>query len=260
MFEELEIKRVSLEAGILVLKDKVVREVPFTIIVNGEQLATLLASPLQLKELAVGYLYVEGFIPSADEISSLIIDQNTFIAKLEIKKQLSIAELSKKRVITSGCGRNISFYNFEDFKSCVPVQSPLKIEAKIILDLIAEFQKKSTIFKETGGVHSAAVCQAGAIISFAEDLGRHNAVDKVIGGLVLAGQTAEDKFLLLSGRISSEMLLKAARIGMPIIVSRSAPTDMAIRLAKQFKITLVGFARGQRMNIYSEEGRILCQK
>lgn len=260
MFEEIEIKRISLKEGTISLKDKVAREVPFTVKLNNAQIATLLASPSKLKELAVGYLYVEGFISSLSDIRSIIVDGKTFTAVFETKNKISADELQKKRVITSGCGRNISFYNFEDFKNCPSVKSDFRVEAECVLSLMKEFQTRSEIFKETGGVHSAALCDGDKIIDFAEDIGRHNAVDKIIGGMVLRGDSAGDKFLLLSGRISSEMLLKTVRIGIPIIISRSAPTDMAVRLAKQLKVSLAGFARGSRMNIYSEERRISCQK
>lgn len=260
MFEEIEIKRIKLAEGASFLKDKAAREIPFTISVNDQQIATLLASPSKLKELAAGYLYAEGFIIGEAEIKNLLVDEKAFTAAFETGESAGFDQVQKKRVITSGCGRNISFYNFEDFLNCPPVRSDLKVGAEKILELAAEFQKMSEMFKQTGGVHSAALCDKEKIIGFAEDIGRHNAADKVIGALILEGARPDGKFLLLSGRISSEMLLKAARIGFPIIVSRSAPTDLAARLAKQLKIALVGFARGERMNIYSAEERIICQK
>jgi len=100
-------------------------------------------------------------------------------------------------------------------------------------------------------VHSAALCQEDKIVAFAEDIGRHNAVDKIVGEVILKGEETKDKFLLLFGRVSSEILIKAARLGVPLIVSRSAPTNMAIKLAKQLNITLAGFARGERLNLYT---------
>ena len=261
MFETVKIERFDLRKNeTKSLDDKVVTEVPLTIRLNNQELGTLLCSPDKLKELVVGYLLVEGFIEQTADLEDILIDNKAFTAKVKAKKEISLKQVQKNRVVTSGCGRNISFYNFEDFKNCPSVESDLCVTGKVILALMLEFQKKSQVFQETGGVHSAALCQKDQIVSFAEDIGRHNAVDKIVGELLLKGATTEDKFILLSGRISSEMLLKTARIGIPIIVSRSAPTDMAVRLAKQLKITLVGFARGMRMNIYSEKGRVLCQK
>ncbi|MFC1496613.1 formate dehydrogenase accessory sulfurtransferase FdhD [Candidatus Margulisiibacteriota bacterium] len=260
MFEETSIVRIKLKEGAEKKKDRVAREVPFSIKINGAEKITILASPGRLKELAAGYLYAEAWIGHRSEIEELRVNEKAFYATVHLKNKIDPKKIEKERVITSGCGRNISFYNFEDFENCLPLQSDLTVTAGAILKLMQEFQQKSEVFKETGGVHSAALCQKDKIVQFAEDIGRHNAVDKIVGGLVLEGGGAQDKYLLLSGRISSEMLLKASRVGFPIIVSRAAPTDMAVRLAKRLKITLVGFARGSRMNIYSEERRILCQK
>ena len=254
MFEETEIKRLELGKGAASLKDKIVKEVPLTIKLDGEEFATLLASPQKLKELAVGYLYVEGIIKGSSDLKSVELNPKAYIISIDLLEPIKAEDWQKKRVLTSGCGKNISFYNFEDFKNCPPVESDLKVRAKSVLALMNEFQKRSEIFRETGGVHSAALCESEQIISFTEDIGRHNAFDKIVGELILSGISPKDKFLLSSGRISSEMLLKCARIGIPIVVSRSAPTDMAVRLGKQLIITLAGFARGNRMNIYSGGG------
>jgi FdhD protein len=122
--------------------------------------------------------------------------------------------------------------------------------------LQSEFQRKSVLFRETGGVHSAALANGEAIRIFMADIGRHNAIDKVIGKALLSGLNLADLVMLTSGRISSEIVLKVAHCGTPILVSRSAPTDRAVEMAKQVNLTVIGFARGSRMNIYSGEERI----
>jgi len=250
MFEQIKIKRVDLRSGEESLKDKVVAEVPLTIILNDQEFATLLCSPDKLKELAVGHLIAESLISSAKDIVSIDLNEKTSVIRIQLNKKIDQEELNKKRVITSGCGKGQTFYNYRDFTGCEPIASSIKVEPKTILELMNEFQKRSVIFKETGGVHSAALCKEDKIIAFAEDIGRHNAVDKIIGEVYLKGENTKDKFLLLSGRISSEILIKTARLKVPLIVSRSAPTNMAVKLAKQLNISLVGFARGQRLNIY----------
>lgn len=256
MFENIKIKRFETQCGLKPLEDKVVTEVPLTIIINDEELATLLCSPAKLKELAVGYLIAEGFIASADDIVSSDLNDKTTTIRIKTKNPINKTDLDKKRIITSGCGRGQTFYNYRDFSNCQPIESNLKVSAKDILGLVAEFQKKSETFKETGGVHSAALCDGQKIIAFSEDIGRHNAVDKIIGEVILRGENPKDKFLLTSGRISSEILIKAARLSVPLIVSRSAPTNMAVSIAKQLNLTLVGFARGTRLNIYAGAERI----
>jgi len=250
LFEKIKITKIYLRQGSEELLDKVVIEIPLTIILNNQELSTLLCSPDKLKELAIGYLVSESFISSKADIKSVDLNEKTTVARIETNQPLSKEELNKKRIITSGCGRGQTFYNYQDFSGCRPVEAKLNIEPEVILNLMAEFQKKSVVFRETGGVHSAALCQGDKIMAFAEDIGRHNAVDKIIGEVFLKGEETKDKFLLLSGRVSSEILIKAARLGVPLIVSRSAPTNMAIKLAKQLNITLMGFARGKRFNQY----------
>lgn len=251
MYDKLKIKRVDLRSGTENIEDKVVAETPLTIILNKQEFTTLLCSPEKLKELAVGHLVSESLISSAKDIKSIDVNEKTAVVRIEIKQKVNLEELQKRRIITSGCGKGQTFYNYRDFTGCKPIESNLEVNPKTILDLMTEFQKKSVTFKETGGVHSAALCEGKKIIAFAEDIGRHNAVDKIIGEVILKGEDTKDKFLLLSGRISSEILIKAVRLQVPLIVSRSAPTNMAVKLAKQLNISLVGFARGQRLNVYS---------
>jgi len=123
-------------------------------------------------------------------------------------------------------------------------------------EVLIKFSKSSELFTETGGVHSAAISDGKEILVFREDIGRHNAVDKVIGSLVLAGITLSDKILLTSGRISSEIITKVIYAGVPVIISKSAPTQKAIEYAIKENITLIGFARGNSFNIYSNSHRI----
>ncbi|MCK5427578.1 MAG: formate dehydrogenase accessory sulfurtransferase FdhD, partial [Thermodesulfovibrionia bacterium] len=119
------------------------------------------------------------------------------------------------------------------------------------------FQKKSELFRSTGGVHSAALCDAHEMLVFAEDIGRHNAVDKVIGYAFLENIPMQNKILLLSGRLSSEIINKAVRAKVPLLISRAAPTDIAVETAKKYNLTLIGFLRGQKLNVYSNPQRLI---
>ena len=131
------------------------------------------------------------------------------------------------------------------------LKKPIVINHKKILNLINSFSKKSELFLTTGGVHSSALCSENEIIYFEEDIGRHNAVDKIIGRALINGLNFSDKLVLTTGRVSSEILVKIAKHNIPILVSRSAPTSNAINIAKEKNISLIGFARGNRMNIYN---------
>ncbi len=119
-----------------------------------------------------------------------------------------------------------------------------------------EFQRRSDLYRTTGGVHSAALCDSEKILVFSEDVGRHNAVDKIFGRCLLEDIPTDDRMVVTSGRISSEILLKVARRRIPLIASKSAPTDLGVKLANDLGITLLGFVRGKRMNVYANRWRI----
>jgi FdhD protein len=144
-----------------------------------------------------------------------------------------------------------------DAKQLKGFKSELKVPIRSILNLMKEFQKMSELFISTGGVHSTALCDENNIMIFREDIGRHNATDKIVGHCVLENIPLENKFLMTSGRISSEILIKSAKLGMGIVVSRSAPTSLAIEIAEEVGVTVVGFARGNRINVYTYPERII---
>ncbi len=236
-------------------EDQVVKEFPLKIIVNDEEVVTLACSPHYLDELAAGYLYSEGFIEDKSQILQITLVEDAVTVELsEMTK--GMGELPH-RIITSGCGRSTVYTDLYG-TGLVKVRSEVQVIHQRILQLSSELNNLSKLFKETGGVHNTLLgdCQ-GEFLIFREDIGRHNAVDKLVGHLVLNDLTADDKILVTTGRISAEMLLKTARRQIPILVSRSAPTDMAIQLAYRLGVTLIGFARGRRMNIYTHGERVI---
>lgn len=238
-------------------EDKVVIELPLTIILNGSELVTLLCSPTHLKYLSVGFLFSEGLLNSKDEIKRITIDEKRGVARIETTAdKASASETVFKRLITSGCGRGASFYSAADAEGLAEVLSETEISALEIINLVKEFQHRSQIFKDTGGVHSAALCDRNNLLVFHEDIGRHNAVDKIFGQCLLEDIPTENRIIVTSGRISSEITLKVAKRNIPILISKSAPTDAGVKLADKLGITLVGFARGARMNVYANDWRI----
>ena len=162
-----------------------------------------------------------------------------------------------KKTITSGCGRGITFTDTASLKNLPPNKTLITVSPEEIQNLLKEFRSISELFMQTGGVHSAALADRQKIHLFAEDIGRHNAVDKLIGKAFLEGIPVEDKILLSSGRISGEIMTKVIRNRLPIMISRTAPTCMAITYAEDHGITLIGFARGNRMNIYTHPQRVV---
>ena len=238
-------------------EDLVAIELPLTIQLNGKELVTMLCSPSDLDALAVGFLFSEGLLQNRHEIQRIIVDDRRGVVRVRTTNNVELdSEFLFKRIITSGCGRGVSFYSAADAQDLAKVESRTAISVHEALTLVHKFQHHSQTYRETGGVHSAALCDTKDILVFTEDIGRHNAIDKLFGHCVLKEIATDDRIIVTSGRISSEILLKVAKRKIPIIISVSAPTDIAVRLAGDLGITLIGFVRGKRMNVYTSEWRV----
>jgi tRNA-specific 2-thiouridylase len=240
-------------------QDILIAETPFTVHLNGEELVTILCTPEHLVELAVGYLYSEGFIGKKEDIAGLSFDEARPSAAVNTNLRVDARELyeKRKRLITPGC------IDAAGTQAPGPGDPPrelkaagFSVRAQDIREALREVSRRAELYRETGGVHNAALCAGPAVLFFSEDIGRHNALDKVVGHSLLAGIPLEDKTVITSGRISSPVVMKMARAGVPVLVSRSAPTSEAARLAEAFGLTLIGFARGNRFNVYSNGWRI----
>jgi FdhD protein len=229
--------------------DIVIREVSFRIFVNGILLSALSTIDDKQIELGLGFLLSEGIFENLNYVTSYTLcDKKT---KLDIAcntKEEDLTNYVANSEKVSGCGGGVSG-KLEDVEERSFTQFP--IEMSIIPELMYRFQTYSALFKETGGIHSAALCKENEICYFAEDIGRHNAVDKVIGMAVLKNEEVSDFYLVISGRISSEIIKKAVRIHIPLIVSQAAATSKAIDLAWKYGVYIIGFARGKRFNLYT---------
>ena len=239
------------------VEEAVAREFPLTIILDEEELVTLLCSPKDLGYLAAGFVSSEGLVTDKDEIKKVIVDDQRGIVRLETSGNREFAQdILFKRLITSGCGRGASFYSAADATS-QQIESQMEISSDAVFVLVNEFQHSSRTYIATHGVHSAALCDNTSILIFSEDIGRHNAIDKIFGKCLLEGIPTEDRIIITSGRISSEILHKVAKKGIPLIVSISAPTDLGVKIADSLGITLIASVRGRKMNVYTNDWRIL---
>ncbi|MCP4652717.1 MAG: formate dehydrogenase accessory sulfurtransferase FdhD [Candidatus Omnitrophica bacterium] len=234
----------------------VVAEVPITITANGKELVTLLSTPLNLDDLTIGFLFSSGLIHKKEEIKKLVIDRQRWNVTVELDNDLDIENMIFKRMYTSGCGKGTLFYNAADIANRRPLNANLEIKSSQITSLMSLFLKSAPIYLETGGTHSAAIANNDKIEIFREDIGRHNAIDKVIGAGLMGDYDLKNKILISSGRISSEVIFKMQKANLAIILSKSAPTDQAVKHARKMNITIVAFVRGNRMNVYSGEKRI----
>ncbi len=253
--ETFPIQRVTKE-GKEDTEDIVTRELPLTIILNNQELVTLLCSPTDLKYLAIGFLASEGLLKSKDEIRKIMVDDLRGLVRVETEGDNEHAsELLFKRLITSGCGRGASFYSAADATG-QKVESQMEISADEIFALVNEFQHGSQLYLATHGVHSAALCDRKSILVFSEDIGRHNAIDKIFGRCLLEDIPTDNRIVITSGRITSEILHKVAKRGIPIIISISAPTNLGVRIADNLGITLIASVRGKKMNVYTYGWRV----
>lgn len=251
--KKVTIKRINkdLQEDIL---DSVIEEIPLEIFVNYEFYAALMCTPIEVNELAIGFLFSEGVVSCVNSIVSIEEKYENRICI--ILDHVITVDPNSTKAITSGCGKgSIHVISLEE-SSVKFIESNCKYAIVDILKLMSEFNIKSELFKQTGGVHSCCICNADSILVFSEDIGRHNALDKVVGKALMNNVELKDKLVMTTGRISSDIVVKVAKAGIPIIVSHSAPTSLALSIAKAANITLIGFARGSRMNIYCNGQRI----
>nr|WP_232223934.1 formate dehydrogenase accessory sulfurtransferase FdhD [Anoxybacillus tepidamans] len=238
-------------------EDAIVREYPLTIVVNGQEFATLVCSPEHLDELVIGFLASEGVIRSYGDIKKLTIDEPRGFAYVDLLAPLPESSAFSKRFIGSCCGKSRQFYLLNDVRTAKTVMSTTKIGVEQCFSLMNTLQNGSVVFRETGGVHNAALCDESGIVIARSDVGRHNALDKIYGYCLRHSIPMRDKLVAFSGRVSSEVLLKVSKMGAGIVLSKSAPTDLALQLADDLRITVVGFIRGATLNIYTHPERII---
>jgi FdhD protein len=224
----------------------VVREQPLTVYVNGQKLLTLLSTPQKLDALVVGYLWLEKIIASVDEIRRLVVSEVDGRAEVDLVREV---ELPQERILTSGCGGGITFRI--DPRVIPRIESSLRVEPARLFERMKELYQVAVGYRTSRGIHGAALADPERLLFMAEDVGRHNAVDKICGEALLRGVPTRDRLLLSTGRVSSEMLLKGARMGTPIVVSRTSPTEMAVSLAEQLGVTVVGYLRHDTFNVYA---------
>ncbi|MDH5449437.1 MAG: formate dehydrogenase accessory sulfurtransferase FdhD [Candidatus Bathyarchaeota archaeon] len=262
--QEVLVSRIDLHTKTLEhKKDLVAEEAPFHVFLNQTHYVTILCTPSQLKELAVGYLLSEGLLKSIDEIREVRLETGDKCVVrlkpyLDVERQIAMAQ-PFARVIISACG-SADYWPISklmDRLNLPETARGFKMEANLLLASVRQLNKFAEGFRKTGGVHVAALySREGRPIAIAEDVGRHNAVDKVIGECALKSVNFTECFVALSGRLTGDIVLKAARMQIPIVVSVAAAINSGIEVAKRTGITLVGFARGKRMNAYTHIERI----
>lgn len=232
------------------IEDYIAVEKNLKIFAQGKEIISLYCTPLMIKELVVGLLLSEGLVTNKTFLKEMsIVPGDEVIVEILVDGDFATEGIGPSRSLGG-----ITLNKKRDFEK---VKDDFSITVGALKNIFNEFHQKSELFKLTGCFHSAALSDGKRILAFAEDIGRHNVVDKVIGYSILKDIPFTEKLMLVSCRLSSEIVLKCSRWSIPIVVSRSAPTNLAIEIAEKSGITLIGFVRGDRLNIYTNPQRIL---
>jgi len=251
-YEVLEISKKDESYKLDTVTKKVITEISLKIIVNEEELVSLLCLNQRQEELALGFLYSEGVINSFADVEEISYNERMLAVIVTLREGILVNRQESLRSITSGCGKCFTYINPLKQNQYSIVETNTIYSVKTILNMMKVFMKESEIFKDVGGVHSVLFYTPEYQV-LNEDIGRHNCFDKITGILLKDGQLnlAINSVVYVSGRISSEIMTKIVRLGTPVLVSRSTPTSAAVRLAKQYNVTLLGYVRGDRGFVYT---------
>lgn len=231
----------------------VIHEEQVRIHVNGVELVSFMCTPKDLDLLALGFLRSEGIIQGMADVRLVHTCPSETCVEVWLRDPEPV--LPQRAIVTSGCGGGVTF---DDLSQRVPpVESAVTVAARQVNDSMRQLLDAATLYRLTRGVHTSALSDGQHIIAQAEDVGRHNTIDKLWGYCLQHGVTTADRILLATGRISSEMLNKAAKMRVPIVASRTSPTSLSVQLAREWNITLIGYVRGDSFNVYAAGDRIL---
>ncbi|MYL31149.1 formate dehydrogenase accessory sulfurtransferase FdhD [Halobacillus halophilus] len=237
-------------------EDVVAVEYPLTIVVNGEEFATMVCTPMDMEDLVIGFLASEGVILTYRELTHLTIDEERGFAYVETSRTVPFVIEGQKRWLGSCCGKSRAFYFQSDAATAKTAVDTTTFSPELCYQLMEAFHKEAGMFKQTGGVHQAAIAGKSGLVKAYTDIGRHNALDKLYGYMLRHQVSSKEKMIIFSGRISSEVLLKVSKMRFGLLLSKSAPTDLSLQLAGDLNITAAGFVRGNRMNVYTHPDRV----
>ncbi len=258
----------------------VITETPWVMYLDGRELLTMMCTPTRLHCLALGFLQSEGLIETLDDVWQIkvFLDEHRVYlffpeagiaeerrmatcpeagGSIVVQLKRPAAALPERRVLTSGCGGGITFDTLSGDRP--PLQSDKRVRASQVIALMRELNYQAGLYRQSRGVHTSALSDGEELLVLAEDVGRHNTLDKIRGEVLLSGISTKDRLLLTSGRISSEMLTKARKMEVPIVVSRTSPTATSVRLAQRWNITLIGYARAPQLRVYTGSERIVWE-
>jgi FdhD protein len=255
----------------------VIAETPWALYVDKREWVTFMCSPIGLHQLALGFLLSEGVIGGLDDVWQLkvYLDEDRVYmyfpdaglngelalptcaeagGSIDVRLRRAAPERPERRILTSGCGGGVTFDDLTGDRP--PLQSDRQITATQVSSLMRQLNESATLYRTSRGVHISALSDGERLLVQAEDVGRHNTLDKIRGACMLDGIASHGRILLSSGRISSEMIVKARKMEAPIVISRTSPTAMSIRLAREWNMTLIGYVRGRQLRVYTGAERV----
>jgi FdhD protein len=260
LFSGFDIKEIVSDNGAIRLRDSekdVIGEISLKIYINGTEYASLLCLNQLTEELALGFLYSEGVIDTINDVASVSYNEQLFAVMINLSEGKSVEKCESLRSVTSGYGKCFTYINPLKQDKYTTLADEKKFSLGVIMQAMKDFEQRSEIFKTVGGVHSV-LFQHEEFTVFNEDIGRHNCFDKIVGVLLKNDKMnlVENALLFVSGRVSSEIITKVIRMGVPVLVSRSTPTAAAVNLAREYNVTLLGYVRKESGFVYSGENRL----
>lgn len=229
---------------------RLAEEQAVSILLDGSELATLMCTPEKVSFLVVGFLRSEGLIERLDDLAMVRVCPEDPVVDVRLMRP---RQLPEKRILTSGCGQGLTF---DDGLSLHPVSSDLRMTPARLLECMRMLQQQSGQPGEGAGMHVSALSEGESLLVVSRDVGRHNTLDKIWGECLFRGISTDSRLLLSTGRLSSEMIVKAAKMGVPVVASLNSPTSRAVLLADVLGMTVVGYARGGRISVYSHPERL----
>lgn len=234
-------------------KAETIVETPVSLTVNGKEWLAFMCTPIHLEELAVGFLYNEGVIQSMDDVADVRVCEHG--DNVDVWLEFAAEQPANWRR-TSGCTGGVTAVDLLAKPNVNFAENRFKVQPEAIMDMVEKLFESQELYRDTGGVHTSALSDGEKIVLAADDIGRHNTLDKIAGMCLMNHIWTPNRILITTGRISSEMLQKAARLEAPILISRTSPSSLSIEMAQRYGITLIGYARKHRFNVYSHPHRV----
>jgi FdhD protein len=235
----------------------VVKEIPLTIYLNKQEIVTAMTLGDMPDLLAVGYLLNQNMLKRDDVISEINYDEDLQVVIIRTERQTNYEKKMQKKIRTSGCAVGTVYGDIMDDFSSVNLNKKAKIKTSWIYTISKKVNTRPSLYLKAGALHGCILCKEDSPIIYVEDVGRHNAVDKIAGWMLLNKEDANDKIFYTTGRLTSEMVIKTVQMGVPILISRSGFTESGVKLAREAGLTLIGRAKGKKMIIANGIERVI---